>query len=422
MKIYKLIPLFFSLLLLLSLSYAYENNISLNLSEVDYVVNNITISSLENQTIFFTRVESDDRLILIHPTEIFYNVTEAKNISINISKNSVFLYPEIIDLKFNISNDYNNNTDEYILHVNVTPSKSVIYSEESFMEVVEGESILNISEALIPKKGTFNYTVHGPYNDTLLVDCSVSDWLTCPNESKFNENNKTDLKINWSIPHTATVGDYEFNILFKTSNLTRNSTIRIYITEPAILFQDYDLDETCIININDSKKYIDFDCFVDYKMHTTKQLAEVYEIWREQIKSCEAQVVNQTVMVGSVDDELYTLLQICESERDTCKSESRSLTDDYFNCQENFNEISKDYNKLKNTVLGNESKAYKDAFQYKNDVLNECAFQINESNTKCVKRTRKYTGFNILIWFISGLVVVIIKLIKHIKEKKRFNF
>ena len=362
---------------LLSISYVYALSDEINLSEdVSNQTTTINISLTQNQSIFVDLIDYDSRLSYIYPKQVDFGNNIWKEVNFTVGINGTFTTNETINSTFKITNDINNITHYYNLISNIEIDPRVSSTEHFFINILNGDYVINISQNLIPKAGDLSYDIEGRAGEQLNISCDEG-WIICPQYATFDGNNKTYFKIHYSIPDDASVGKHIYNATFKTGNVTIEKSIIFNIQEPDIIFQDYELSEDCIISLGDNKEAVKMECYIEADIFNKKRVAEMYDYFKRTNQiNCSPEIETEYVFVGDVEEDVRISYKTCQDDLGSCRSDYDSLSGKVVNFNKCTEELKIANNRLKNeetecleSVFQTSVKLKQDAEQFKNQTM-----------------------------------------------------
>lgn len=345
------------ILILLSCNvYGISDTIFLNASipNHNYTLSlNVTLSPGYNLSIAPINVSS--RLDHIFPSTVYFNdTTELVNFTIRL--NDIFLINSSLNSTFLLSNDLNSNIFNYSIITNITANPIVTVENDSYINIIDGDYIVNISENLIPKSGYLDYTVFGNYGDSLNITCLIGSWLVCPPTQYFNTDDKAIFTIYYDIPSDTSSGQHIQHIYFRTSNLTLNKSIYFNIKEPEYLYEIFQFTDDCFKYVGDNELTITYECIQAQEEFNVRRLSEtITRIRAELNESCiNSENEIEYIVVGNIDEDIY-------NELTTCKSDLSKLNDKYDLKRVDYDNSQTTISTLNKKIMDNETECLSNA-------------------------------------------------------------
>ncbi len=392
----------------------FSENISINNSQLPLITQtHLNITLAQNGTLFIDRLDNESRLAISLPNETFYGNSSSKIIDFNISANVTVTKNTTLTARFNLSSNISNITSIYSISVLVEyippPQPEPVQEEQhSFITIIDGNYVINVTTNVLPKMGEFTYKIGGKSGDTLNLTCPAG-WLECPNK-KLTFDSKDTLKfdIDYLVPLDAPLGKKEYQLNLSTVNVTRTTKIIFYINEPAITFASYQFGEECFVPVEGNDMFaIAMDCIKEKEEFDAMRLTRLWERMKalrneSPVCGCEPETVTEYVIAGDIEKNVLDDYQQCRDDR-------KKLNDDLDNCHSNVARVQTDRDKCQAQFINNESVCLADRFSQGVEQYNNAKEQDKVTNRK--------------VWMFTGTFLFIVALsfgaIKFFKAKQR---
>ena len=386
-------------LLLISLVTAQEVNITGNLGEKANHKFNISLNP--SQEAYINLISHDSRIL-----HQYTNVVNSTNsvVDINLTIDSIFTQNATLISTFEITNNESSTPAYYNLTIHVQTNSTTGTNSNQNLSIIEGNFTANLTEDQLPYNQTLEFKIGGKSNATLNISCNA-EWLSCPNQTTFNQDGNANIQIELNIPHGTQIGNYTLPIFFSTTNQSLTNYIFIILRKEEVTFQPYIFGDECTTTINGTIFYTS-TCVYDMTEYYLKVAKELTEKLNAEINAtCLAQT--EYIVAGNVSKMMVDELDLCKSDRDSYKGEMDSCNANLQTCNNKF--------------LNNESQCWNNIWDYKKDIETDAKTEIegNEKNVRSFAK-RIYALITILVLIGVG-VFLYFYYKKHNKEVVNFG-
>jgi hypothetical protein len=341
-------------------------NLSVNESMVPYSNNlSLQVELVPNATIFINKLSGD--LNVSFANNVSLGDASFVNLSFFVNFNPVNLsVPLLLNASFNISNNFSDVSYLYNIYLNYTPSDSFLRNlsgvNESwilFVNVLNGDYLVNITTNFLPLQKTLTYNISGTPNASLNISCS-GDWLSCPSQTFFDSSGRNIFDVVANLPLSATDGEHRFNISFSMGNITLVRNIVFFVSEPDISLLSYQFTDKCFVTYN-GVLLVTLECINEKEQFDIKRISQYLDrikaLQNQSTEACKPKQVNFTeyVVVGDVDKDL-------KLELDTCRVSANKKDELITSASQEFNNLNTNFGVCQQALANNESTCLQNVF------------------------------------------------------------
>lgn len=328
---------------------------------------NITLE--KNATLFIDPVAVDSRLNISYPASTFYGGGNFSKVNITVVLNEAFTSNATLNASYVLHSDANNNTLDYLLQIHVVPEDLVTEETTFFIDILNGEYIINVSSTLLPKSGELLYRIGGIAQEQLNISCP-GEWLGCPESKVFDNEGIAKFAVAYVLPPDTPVGRYSFPVNLTSRNLSIQRNITFVVENPSVLFQRYVFEDRCFLPSVTGELLVTLDCLKEQEEFNNRKTVEYVEQLRTQFNvSCDPEIITEHLYVGNVKEEVVAELRACRTERTAVQTQlteaNRELNRKDYVIQQKDNARQECMDSIQQTVadiVGNESTCLETVF------------------------------------------------------------
>jgi len=339
---------------------AVEDYVQVNESMVPFEqVFELNISLVENATVFLERTDSSVLLVSFENESFLENASIILEFFVEL--NQTFSENKSLVASFNLTSDVNNNTYEYDILVDFVYGGNDTFVKKTgfFVNVLNGNYVINITTNLLPKNGILGYTIAGKSGENLNISCN-HDWVVCPNQSVFGSDNLTSFDVKYTIPISASLGVTSIPVSLVSGNISRTTSIIFEVSDPGLEILTYQFNESCFVGQTDGSFLVKEECLQaqeEYNIQRLSQILSLARAYRENF-TCTPEILTEYIMSGDIEKNVLDDYNVCRKERDGVRDDLKSCLN-----QNNFLELNN--TDLAYALLNNETECRNNLFTTK---------------------------------------------------------
>ena len=359
-----------------------------------------------NQSVFINRTDGNSNLFVSYPRQRFFH-SAVERVFFNVSVNRSIKENRSYLAVFNLSTTAHNHTFKYLINVSYeyTEPKTILQPKEFFLTPTSGGVFINVTTNNLPQDRNFAYDISGAAGTTLKIACS-GPWISCPNASVFNANNRTTFQVNYSIPSSAPLGYTYAYMNLSSGNKTLNETITFFVRRPDIEFKEYVWEERCFVLSTGGDVAVSLECLEEKEAWDKNRLSQIIRSVQSQINyscSCKNTTVTEYLVAGEIDKDSWDLYQACKVDRDAFKGS-------FSECQSTLSRTTNSLGACQEAVKNNESDCLASTFATSVRLKAEAEASI----TKNRERTRL---FIMVLFVVFSLITLYFRYIKKTDQQ-----